>query len=229
MKENNSENEKSFVLDGMSNMLSDIKVLLEERPSNEGNEDLALLSDRLNLLQQDIQVLKDKTIVNHQDWEDSLIIVKKYIEALQVCKDMVKTRADVFAELQHIAEQVKRLERITVHKCHSFELKTSRPFFFQIGLIIVVMALICGNAYQFKTNRKLEDNDLKYRHILMRGGINGGKLDTLETCFNRNRNDEQIDALREEVERFEYRSKKVAEKLEQIRLLKKETSILENK
>lgn len=227
MKENNSENEKSFVLDGMSNMLSDIKVLLEERPSNEGNEDLALLSDRLNLLQQDIQVLKDKTIVNHQDWEDSLIIVKKYIEALQVCKDMVKTRADVFAELQHIAEQVKRLERITVHKCHSFELKTSRPFFFQIGLIIVVMALICGNAYQLKKNRKLEDNDLKYRYILMRGGINGGKLDTLEICFNWNRNDEQIDALREEVERFEYRSKKIAEKLEQVRLLNQEAEILQ--
>lgn len=227
MKDNNSENEMSLVLDGMSNMLSDIKVLLEERPSNDGNEDLALLSDRLNLLQQDIQALKDKTIVNHQDWEDSLIVVKKYIEALQVCKDMVKTRADVFAELQHIAEQVKRLERITVHKCHSFELKTSRPFFFQIGLIIVVMALICGNAYQFKRNRKLEDNDLKYRYILMRGGVNGSKLDTLETCFNRNRNDEQVDVIREQVEKFEYRSKKRAEKLEQVRLLKQKVTDLE--
>lgn len=227
MKDNNSENEMSLVLDGMSNMLSDIKVLLEERPSNDGNEDLALLSDRLNLLQQDIQALKDKTIVNHQDWEDSLIVVKKYIEALQVYKDMVKTRADVFAELQRIAEQVKRLERITVHKCHSFELKTSRPFFFQMGLIIVAMALICGNAYQLKTNRKLEDNDLKYRYILMRGGIDGGKLDTLETCFNRNRNGEQVDVIREQVEDFEYKSKKIAEKLEQVRLLKQKVTDLE--
>lgn len=226
MKDNNSENEMSFVLDGMSNMLSDIKVLLEERPSNDGNEDLALLSDRLSLLQQDIQALKDKTIVNHQDWEDSLIVVKKYIEALQVCKDMVKTRADVFAELQRIAEQVKRLERITVHKCHSFELKTSRPFFFQIGLIIVVMALIYGNAYQFNKNRKLEDHDLKYRYILMHGGINGGKLDTLEICFNRNRNGGQVNVIRGQVEKFEYKLKKMAEKLEQVRLLKQEMTDL---
>lgn len=227
MKENNSEYEMSLALDGMSNMLSDIKVLLEERPSNEGREDLALLSDRLHLLQQDIQVLKDKTIVNHQDWEGSLIVVKKYIETLQVYKDMVKTRADVFVELQRIVDQVKRLERITVHKCHRFELKTSRPFFLQIGLIIAVIALIYGNAYQFKINLKLEDNDLKYRHILMRGGINGGKLDTLEICFNRSRNDEQVDIIREEVENFEYRSKKVAEKLEQIRLLNQEAEILQ--
>ncbi|WP_052332498.1 hypothetical protein [Bacteroides neonati] len=227
MKDNNSVNEMSLVLDGMSNMLSDIKVLLEERPLSSGNEDLALLSDRLSLLQQDIQVFKDKTIVNHQDWEDSLIVVQKYIAALQVCKNMVKTRADVFAELQRIAEQVKRLERITVYKCHSFELKTSRPFFFQIGLILVITALICGNAYQLKKSHKLEDNDLKYRHILMRGGINGGKLDTLEICFNRSRNYEQIDIIREEVENFEYRSKKVAEKLEQIRLLNQEAKILQ--
>lgn len=227
MKDNNSENEMSLVLDGISNMLSDIKVLLEEHPSNEGSEGLALLSDRLNLLQQDIQILKDKTIVNHQDWEDSLIVVKKYIEALQACKGMVKTRADVFVELQSIAGQVKRLERVTVHKCHSFDLKTSHPFFFQIGLIIAVVALILGNAYQFKINLKLEDNDWKYRYILMCGGVNGGKLDTLEICFNRNRNDEQVGAIREEVENFEYRSKKVAEKLEQIRLLNQEAEILQ--
>lgn len=140
---------------------------------------------------------------------------------------MVKTRADVFVELQSIVGQVKRLERVTVHKWHSFDLKTSRSFFFQIGLIIAVMVLIFGNAYQFKINLKLEDNDWKYHYILMCGGVNGGKLDTLEICFNRNRNDEQVDAIREEVEYFEYRVKKWAEVLEQMRLLHEEEKQLE--
>lgn len=83
-----------------------------------------------------------------------------------------------------------------------------------------------GNAWQFKRNMDLSDNDLKYRLIKMYGGISGNQLDTLEVIFHRDRDKTVIKNIRNDVEDFEYRTRIRAEKLEKARLLQQEAEEL---
>ena len=63
------------------------------------------------------------------------------------------------------------------------------------------------NAWQFKRNRSMSDNDLKYRTILMMGSAQTQYLDTLETIFEYSRDLKRIRALRLQVQDYEYRVK----------------------
>ena len=90
----------------------------------------------------------------------------------------------------------------------------------------IILSLLVGNAWQFKRNMNLSDNDLKYRLIKMYGGISGNQLDTLEVIFHRDRDKTIIRNIRNEVEDFEYRTRVRAEKLEKARLLQQEAEKL---
>ena len=91
---------------------------------------------------------------------------------------------------------------------------------------MIILSLLVGNAWQFKRNMNLSDNDLKYRLIKMYGGISGNQLDTLEVIFHRDRDKTIIRNIRNEVEDFEYRTRVRAEKLEKARLLQQEAEKL---
>lgn len=54
-------------------------------------------------------------------------------------------------------------------------------------MIGMIMLLLVSNAYQFKRNMVLSDNDLKYRFIRMHGRASGADLDTLEVIFTHNK------------------------------------------
>lgn len=91
---------------------------------------------------------------------------------------------------------------------------------------MIILLLLVGNAWQFKRNMDLSDNDLKYRLIKMYGGISGNQLDTLEVIFHRDRDKTVIKNIRNDVEDFEYRTRIRAEKLEKARLLQQEAEEL---
>jgi len=74
--------------------------------------------------------------------------------------------------------------------------------------------------------QQLQDNDMKYRFLLMRGWANGKVFDILETKFNWQRDNDFIQSLTDSVIDFEYRSKKQAEALERARLLNEEAEQL---
>ena len=93
-------------------------------------------------------------------------------------------------------------------------------------MIGMIMLLLVSNAYQFKRNIVLSDNDLKYRFIRMHGRANGADLDTLEVIFTHNKDKKLIGNIRNVVEDFEYRTRVRAEKLERARLLQQEAEAL---
>lgn len=90
----------------------------------------------------------------------------------------------------------------------------------------MIMLLLVSNAYQFKRNMVLSDNDLKYRFIRMHGRASGADLDTLEVIFTHNKDKKLIGNIRNVVEDFEYRTRVRAEKLERARLLQQEAEAL---
>ena len=74
--------------------------------------------------------------------------------------------------------------------------------------------------------QRLQDNDIKYRYILMKGKADSSSLDLLETKFSRERNNTFVRNLTDSVKCFEYRSRKQAEALERARLLNEQAEQL---
>ena len=74
--------------------------------------------------------------------------------------------------------------------------------------------------------QRLQDNDIKYRYILMKGKADGSSLDLLETKFSRERDNAFIRSLTDSVKGFEYRNRKQAEALERARLLNEQAEQL---
>lgn len=74
--------------------------------------------------------------------------------------------------------------------------------------------------------QQLQDNDIKYRYLLMQGWADGEIFDILETKFNWQRDNGFIQSLTDSVIDFEYRSRKQAETLERARLLNEQAEQL---
>ena len=99
-----------------------------------------------------------------------------------------------------------------------------KPKFFLLsaGIIICLVSL----ALNVRFIQRLQDNDIKYRYILMKGKADGSSLDLLETKFSRERDNAFIRSLTDSVKGFEYRSRKQAEALERARLLNEQAEQL---
>ena len=102
-----------------------------------------------------------------------------------------------------------------------------RPGLFILSAVLVLCsASIWLNIRLATRMQQLQDNDMKYRYLLMQGWANGEVLDILETKFNWQRDNDFIQILTDSVIDFEYRSKKQAEALERARLLNEQAELL---
>ena len=92
-----------------------------------------------------------------------------------------------------------------------------KNIFFVIAMAVVVLVISILYVGQLNYNRQLKDNDLKYRNILMQGGIDANALYQLENSFGINRNKKQIKQIRNQVEAYEQAVIRQAEKMERAR------------
>ena len=91
-------------------------------------------------------------------------------------------------------------------------------FLFSAGILICLVSLVLNIRFAERM-QQLQDNDIKYRYLLMKGKADGNSLDLLEINFSRKRDNSFIRHLTDTVTDFEYRSRKQAEALERARLL----------
>ena len=225
-------NDFIHTLDAVYNLCSEIKELMDvktDEQENDGNEGFVLLSDNLQRLQSEIAEMKAE-LSSDKDGRDKLrtTINLRLKEIKEVYSVLSITNRKIFAEQERISNELQRIQSLKVQNNHThvIDFKTSRPFLWQTIMTMIILFLLVGNAYQFKQNLNLSDNDLKYRLIKMYGGISGNELDTLEVVFHRDRDKTVIRNIRNEVEDFEYRIRVRAEKLERARLLQQEAEAL---
>ena len=225
-------NDFIHTLDAVYNLCSEIKELMDvktDEQENDGNEGFVLLSDNLQRLQSEIAEMKAE-LSSDKDGRDKLrtTINLRLKEIKEVYSVLSITNRKIFAEQERISNELQRIQSLKVQNNHThvIDFKTSRPFLWQTIMTMIILFLLVGNAYQFKQNLNLSDNDLKYRLIKMYGGISGNELDTLEVVFHRDRDKTVIRNIRSEVEDFEYRIRVRAEKLERARLLQQEAEAL---
>ena len=225
-------NDFIHTLDAVYNLCSEIKERIssvETTDEEESNEGIILLSDNLQRIQAEIAEMKAQYSTNREEWkkfrELTMVRVK---EMHNLYSNLCATNKDIFSEQERIFSELQRIQQLEVHhtNTHILDFKASRPFLWQVVMLGIIMFLLVNNPYQFKRNRNLSDNDLKYRLIKMYGGISANELDTLEVVFHRDRDKTVIRNIRNEVEDFEYRTRVRAEKLEKARLLQREAEEL---
>ena len=101
------------------------------------------------------------------------------------------------------------------------------PGLFVFSAVLVVCSVsIFLNVRLAERMQQLQDNDMKYRYLLMQGQAEGETLDMLENKFKWQRDNGFIRSLTDSVMDFEYRIQKQAEALERARLLNEQAEQL---
>ena len=97
--------------------------------------------------------------------------------------------------------------------------------FFSAGLIVCATSLFL-NVRLAERMGQLQDNDMKYRYLLMQGQADGNTLERLENKFKWQRDERFIRNLTDSVLDFEERCRRQAEALERARLLNEQAEQL---
>ena len=127
-------------------------------------------------------------------------------------------------------------DRKRINITHNKVTSLVRPklFLFSAGLIVCATSLFL-NVRLAERMGQLQDNDMKYRYLLMQGQADGNTLERLENKFKWQRDERFIRNLTDSVLDFEERCRRQAEALERAKLLneqaeqlKKEADRLEN-
>ena len=100
-----------------------------------------------------------------------------------------------------------------------------RLFLFSAGLIVCATSLFL-NVRLTERMGHLQDNDMKYRYLLMQGQADGSALERLENKFKWQRDERFIRNLTATVLDFEERCRRQAEALERARLLNEQAEQL---
>ena len=218
-------------LDALYNLCSDISERIgstQNQNVDAGNEDMALLSDNLTRLQGEVSAFRKQLADSHQDWGQIKSQLLKRTEDTMKAFVQIKVETHKLLSLQEqFQQELHRLKSLKATHRHIFICRASRSMLYQVSVVAAILSLLALNAWQFKRNRSMSDNDLKYRTILMMGSAQTQDLDTLETIFEYDRDHKRIRALRLQVQDYEYRVKLRAQKLEQMRRLGEEIEGLE--
>ena len=228
--------EENLILEGLLSMVTELKEKQETQVTPASREETL---ERLNAIEQALSELHSNPAVPEKD-----------LQAIQSQLDEIRNRMQ--GQQKHI-EDTKKIV-LETYRCFKVMIdalgscKTDkeeaaplplyqriynkitswiRPGLFVFSAVLVVCSVsIFLNVRLAERMQQLQDNDMKYRYILMKGEADGGCLDLQETNFSRERDNAFIQNLTDSVTDFEYRSRKQAEALERARLLNEQAEQL---
>ena len=228
--------EENLILEGLLSIVTELKEKQEAQVTPASREETL---ERLNAIEQALSELHSNPVVPEKD-----------LQAIQSQLDEIRNRMQ--GQQKHI-EDTKKIV-LETYRCFKVMIdalgscKTDkeeaaplplyqriynkvaswlRPGLFLFSAVLVLCsASIWLNIRLATRMQQLQDNDMKYRYLLMQGWANGEVLDILETKFNWQRDNDFIQILTDSVIDFEYRSKKQAEALERARLLNEQAELL---
>ena len=221
--------EDNLILEGLLSMVTELKEKLEAQVTPASREETL---ERLGTIEQALSELHSNSAVP----EEKLQVIQSQLD-------------DIRSRMQGQQKNIEDTKKITLETYRCFKVMidtlgscrtdkeeaTSLPFYQRIynkvtswvrpGLFVFSAVLVICSASIFLNVRlvtrmqQLQDNDIKYRYLLMQGQADGEVFDILETKFNWQRDNGFIQSLTDSVIDFEYRSRKQAEALERARLL----------
>ena len=228
--------EDNLILEGLLSMVTELKEKLEAQVMPASREETL---ERLGAIEQALSRLHSNPAVPMEK-----------LQTIQSQLDDVRNRMQ--GQQQHIEDtkkislEIYRNFKIMVDTLNSYktdkEEATPLPFYQRIynkvaswirpGLFVFSAVLVVCSVSIFLNVRlaermqQLQDNDMKYRYLLMQGQADGETLDMLENKFKWQRDNGFIRSLTDSVMDFEYRIQKQAEALERARLLNEQAEQL---
>ena len=228
--------EENLILEGLLSMVTELKEKLEAQVTPASREETL---ERLGTIEQALSELHSNSAVP----EEKLQVIQSQLD-------------DIRSRMQGQQKNIEDTKKITLETYRCFKVMidtlgscrtdkeeaTSLPFYQRIynkvtswvrpGLFVFSAVLVICSASIFLNVRlvtrmqQLQDNDIKYRYLLMKGKAEGSDINLLEMNFSRERNNTFIQSLTDSVKDFEYRSRKQAEALERARLLNEQAKQL---
>ena len=228
--------EENLILEGLLSMVTELKEKQEAQVTPASREETL---ERLNAIEQALSELHSNPAVPEKDLQairSQLDEIRNRMQGQQ--KHIEDTKKIVLETYRCFKVMIDALGSCKTDKEEAAPLPlyqriynkiTSwiRPGLFVFSAVLVVCSVsIFLNVRLAERMQQLQDNDMKYRYILMKGEADGGCLDLLETNFSRERDNAFIQNLTDSVTDFEYRSRKQAEALERARLLNEQAEQL---
>ncbi len=230
--------EENLILEGLLSMVTELKERQEKQVTPASREETI---NRLDVIEQRISDMQGKSGIPENTMQEILnqigSIRKGQSESqkqdLEDIKGLIVTSHRYFKERLKMLFPVDDTPAGEITPVSWYGKLTYRvtpclkPKFFLLsaGIIISLVSLVLNVRFVQKM-QQLQDNDMKYRYILMKGKVDGSSLDLLETKFSQERDNAFIRSLTDSVKGFEYRSRKQAEALERARLLNKQAERL---
>ena len=228
--------ENNLILEGLLSMVTELKEKQEaqatpasreetlerlgaiEQALSELHSNSAVPEEKLRVIQSQLDDIRSRMQGQQKNIEDTKKIT---LETYRCFKVMIDTLGSCKTDKEE-ATPLPFYQRI-YNKVTSW----IRPGLFVFSAVLVVCSVsIFLNVRLSERMQQLQDNDMKYRYILMKGEADGDCLDLLETNFSRERDNVFIQNLTDSVTDFEYRSRKQAEALERARLLNEQAERL---
>ena len=226
--------EENLILEGLLSMVTELKEKQEAQVTPAGREETL---SRLEAIERALSELRRNPAVSEKELQDILTRlanlrklgqeqrqsfgeVKNYVVATFGClKEMLETMKRYHDERMVEKEEAKPepFHRQIYNKVSS--LVHPKLFLFSAGLIICATSLFL-NVRLAERMGQLQDNDIKYRYLLMQGQADCSTLERLENKFKWQRDERFIRSLTDSVLDFEER--------EQAEQLRKEADKLEN-
>ena len=228
--------ENNLIFEGLLSMVTELKERQEAQVTPASREETI---ERLNAIEQALSELHSNPAIPEKD-----------LQAIRSQLDDI--RNGMQGQQKHI-EDTKKIA-LETYRCFKVMLDTlgscktdkeeaaSLPFYQRIynkvaswirpGLFLFSAVLVICSASIFLNVRlaermqQLQDNDMKYRYLLMQGQADGETFDMLENKFKWQRDNDFIRSLTDSVMDFEYRIQKQAETLERAKLLNEQAEQL---
>ena len=228
--------EENLILEGLLSMVTEMKEKLEAQVTPASREETL---ERLGAIEQVLSELHSSPAVPEKD-----------LQAIRSQLDEIRNRMQ--GQQQHIEDtmrisfEIYRNFKIMVDTLNSYKTDKEevaplpfyqriynkvtswiRPGLFLFSAVLVICSVsILLNIRLAERMKQLQDNDMKYRYLLMQGQADGETFDILENKFKWQRDNGFIRSLTDSVMDFEYRIQKQAEALERARLLNEQAEQL---
>lgn len=160
MKDDNINTDIQLGIDAITQTLEEINRKL----SNQPNPESALTADLLNKISETIGYAKKA--IDEEDLKKFLNIVISVTTELQerANKASVEFLNQKITELSELAKQPS----VVINK-YSIDFKSSKTFIAIIILFLGIGVSLYFNYNQFQENKRLEQTDIKYRYVQMKG------------------------------------------------------------
>ena len=232
--------EENLILEGLLSMVTELKEKQEAQVTPAGREEtisrleaieraLSELRRNPTVPEKELQAISDRLTEiwkSVQEQRQSFGEVKRYVVATFGClKDMLEMLQRCYEERTSGEEEAKPVPLYQRIYNKAASLVRPRLFLFSAGLIVCATSLFL-NVRLAERMGQLQDNDMKYRYLLMRGEADGSTFEQLEHKFRWQRDARFIRSLTDSVLDFEQRCRIRAETLERARLLNEQAEQL---